>query len=88
MQSVSRRLEAARAVLALNIDTASLMRAGRWKNTRMPMRYGEKVLVSRGVMARAGPIDARQFDRWEGVSSFEDREGTNGKRHIFLKVLT
>ena len=29
------------------------MQAGRWKDTRMPMRYGEKVLASRGAMARA-----------------------------------
>jgi hypothetical protein len=32
---------------------ASVMQAGRWKDTRMQMRYGEKVLASRGGMARA-----------------------------------
>jgi hypothetical protein len=39
--------------LALNIDMASVMQAGRWKDTRMSMRYGEKVLAQRGGMARA-----------------------------------
>jgi hypothetical protein len=32
-------------LLALNIDLASVMQAGRWKTNRMPMRYGEHVLV-------------------------------------------
>jgi hypothetical protein len=40
-------------LLALNIDLASVMQAGRWKSTRMPMRYGEEVLAARGGMARA-----------------------------------
>jgi hypothetical protein len=39
---------AAQDLLALNIDMASVMQAGRWKDTRMPMRYGEKVLAQRG----------------------------------------
>ena len=47
------RVGAAQDLLALNIDVASVMQAGRWKDTRMPMRYGEKVLASRGALARA-----------------------------------
>jgi Ion channel len=35
-------------LLALNIDLASAMQAGRWKSTRMPMRYGQDVLAARG----------------------------------------
>jgi hypothetical protein len=30
-------------MLALNIDLASVMQAGRWKTTVMPMRYGQEV---------------------------------------------
>jgi len=50
---------AAQDLLALNIVMASVMQAGRWKDTRMPMRYGEKVLASRGGMARAAKQQGR-----------------------------
>ena len=53
------RVGAAQDLLALNIDTASVMQAGRWRDTRMPMRYGEKVLASRGGMARAARSQGR-----------------------------
>jgi integrase len=33
----------------------SVMQAGRWKNTRMPMRYGEEVLAARGGAGEVGP---------------------------------
>ena len=49
----SARVGAAQDLLALNMDLPSVMQAGRWKDTRMPVRYGEKVLASRGAMARA-----------------------------------
>ena len=55
----SARVGAAQDLLALNIDMASVMQAGRWKDTRMPMRYGEKVLASRGAMARAAKSQGR-----------------------------
>jgi hypothetical protein len=55
----SARVGAAQDLLALNIDLASVMQAGRWKDTRMPMRYGEKVLASRGGMARAAKSQGR-----------------------------
>lgn len=53
------RVGAAQDLLALNIDLASVMQAGRWRDTRMPMRYGEKVLASRGAMARAAKSQGR-----------------------------
>jgi integrase len=53
------RVGAAQDLLALNIDMASVMQAGRWRDTRMPMRYGEKVLAARGGMARAAKIQNR-----------------------------
>jgi hypothetical protein len=41
----SARMGASLDLLALNIDLASVMEAGRWKSNRMPMRYGEHVLA-------------------------------------------
>jgi integrase len=55
----SARVGAAQDLLALNIDLSSVMQAGRWRDTRMPMRYGEKVLASRGAMARAAKTQGR-----------------------------
>jgi hypothetical protein len=53
------RVGATQDLLALNIDLASVMLAGRWKSTRMPMRYGEEVLAARGGMARAAAAQGR-----------------------------
>ena len=53
------RVGAAQDLLALNIDLASVMQAGRWRDTRMPMRYGENVLALRGAMARAAKSQGR-----------------------------
>ena len=56
----SARVGAAQDLLALNIDLSSVMQAGRWTDTRMPMRYGERVLASRGAMARAAKSQGRE----------------------------
>jgi integrase len=53
------RVGATQDLLALNIDMASVMQAGRWKSTHMPMRYGEHVLAARGGMARAAVEQGR-----------------------------
>ena len=53
------RVGAAQDLLSLNMDLPSVMQAGRWKDTRMPMRYGERVLASRGGMARAAKAQGR-----------------------------
>lgn len=53
------RVGATQDLLALNVDLASVMREGRWKTVRMPMRYGEHVMAAQGGMARA----ARQHGR-------------------------
>ena len=47
-------------LLALNIDLASVMQAGRWKSARMPMRYGEEVMAAKGGMARAAASQGRK----------------------------
>ena len=53
------RVGAAQDLLALNMDLPSVMQAGRWTDSRMPMRYGEKVLASRGAMSRAAKSQGR-----------------------------
>jgi integrase len=55
----SARVGAAQDLLALNIDLSSVMQAGRWRDTRMPMRYGEKILAGRSAMARAAKQQGR-----------------------------
>jgi putative toxin-antitoxin system antitoxin component (TIGR02293 family) len=41
------------------LDLASVMQAGRWKRTAVPMRYGEDILAARGGVARAAEIQGR-----------------------------
>jgi integrase len=53
------RVGATQDLLAMNIDLASVMQAGRWKSHRMPMRYGEHVLAGLGGMARAARAQGR-----------------------------
>jgi site-specific recombinase XerD len=53
------RVGATQDLLALNVDLASVMREGRWKTVRMPMRYGEHVMAARGGMARAAKEQGR-----------------------------
>jgi len=53
------RVGATQDLMALNIDLASVMQAGRWKSTHMPMRYGEHVLAARSGMARAAAEQGR-----------------------------
>jgi integrase len=54
------RVGATQDLFALNIDLASVMQAGRWKSTHMPMRYGERALAARGGMARAAAAQGRE----------------------------
>lgn len=56
------RVGATQDLLALNIDLASVMQAGRWKTNRMPMRYGEHVMAARGGMARAAKEQGREAE--------------------------
>ena len=67
------RVGATQDLLALNIDLASVMQAGRWKSTFMPMRYGEHVLAARGGMARAAQFQGRD-GRSDGSSSTKESE--------------
>ena len=53
------RVGATQDMLAINIDLASVMQAGRWKTTVMPMRYGEEVQAAKGGMARTAMAQGR-----------------------------
>jgi integrase len=53
------RVGATQDLLSLNIDLASIMQSGRWKSSRMPMRYAEEILAARGGMARAAQEQGR-----------------------------
>lgn len=53
------RVGATQDMLALNIDLASVMQAGRWKTTAMPMPYGEDIKAGLGGMARTAKAKGR-----------------------------
>jgi integrase len=53
------RVGATQDMLALNIDLASVMQAGRRKTTAMPMRYGENAQAGKGGMARTAKAQGR-----------------------------
>ena len=53
------RVAATQDLLALNVDLASVMREGRWRAVRMPMRYGERMMAAGGGMARAAREQGR-----------------------------
>jgi integrase len=55
------RVGATQDLLALNIDLASVMQAGRWTVPRMPMRYGAHVMAGLGGMARAARAQKRDL---------------------------
>jgi hypothetical protein len=55
----SARVGAAQDLLAINISLASVMQAGRWKDTRMPMRYAERVPAAQSGMAQAAKQQGR-----------------------------
>ncbi len=79
------RVGATQDLLALNIDLASVMQAGRWKTNRMPMRYGEHVLAARGGMARAAEAQGRDTGlRDVGRLSAADRETRVRHRGLML----
>ncbi len=59
------RVGATQDLLSLNIDLGSIMQAGRWKSSRMPMRYGEEVLAARGGMAKAAEAQGRNSTKRE-----------------------
>jgi site-specific recombinase XerD len=55
----STRVDAAQDLAALDIDLASIIQAGGWKSTTMPLRYAEKIHVARSGMARAAAASGR-----------------------------
>jgi hypothetical protein len=53
------RVGAAQDLLALHIDLASVVQAGRWRDTRMPMRDGEWLFAKRRGMPRGAKEQGR-----------------------------
>jgi integrase/recombinase XerD len=53
------RVGATQDMLALNIDLAFVVQAGRWKTTAMPMRYGEDIQAGLGGMGRTAKAQGR-----------------------------
>lgn len=51
----SLRVSTARDLLAAGVNLPSLMKAGRWSMTSMPVRYSELRRVSRGCWPVSGP---------------------------------
>jgi len=67
------RVGAAQDLLALNIDLAAVMQVGRWKSTRMSMRYAEEALAAKGGMGRA-VRSARQGEGLDRIARWPLRE--------------
>ena len=85
------RVGAAQDLLALNISLASVMQTGRWKDTRMPMRYAERVLATRGGMEQAakdqgklGKIGALPQGSGNGNAGVSPSFREASKSHVFL----
>jgi hypothetical protein len=60
------RVGATQGLVAHKIDLSSTMQAGRWKSTRMPLRYGKEWGAGRGAMARVEAMRTTNsiFDRY------------------------
>jgi len=46
----SARVGSTQDLFEANMDLPAIMQQGRWKDARMPARYGERLLASRGAM--------------------------------------
>lgn len=53
----SARVGSTQDLFAANVELPAIMQQGRWKDARMPIRYGERLSVARGAMMR---LAARQ----------------------------
>jgi integrase len=71
------RVGAAQDLLALNMDLPSVMQAGRWRDTRMPMRYGDSLsyISTRDV--------ANSLRRVRNARGARRARGARGARHRF-----
>lgn len=55
----SARVGATQDLFAINMELAAVMQQGRWKDARMPARYGERMLAKRGAMADLATTQGR-----------------------------
>lgn len=56
----SARVGSTQDLFAANMELPGIMRQGRWKDPRMAIRYGERMLAERGAMMQL----AKQQGRW------------------------
>ena len=56
----SARVGATQDLFAANLRLPAIMWQGRWKDARMPARYGERVLAQRGAMAQMVTLQGRR----------------------------
>jgi len=57
----STRVGATQDLAALDIDLGAISQAGRWKSTRMPLQYSEKIAAQRSGMAKAAEACGRNL---------------------------
>jgi hypothetical protein len=55
----STRVGAAQDLAELDIELATITHAGRWKSTRMPLQYAEKINAAKSGMERAAAATGR-----------------------------
>ena len=55
----SARVGSTQDLFAANVELPAIMQQGRWKDARMPIRYGERLSVARGAMVRLATRQGR-----------------------------
>jgi len=55
----SARVGSTQDLFEANMDLPAIMQQGRWKDARMPARYGERLLASRGAMRQLAKRQGR-----------------------------
>lgn len=55
----SARVGSTQDLFAANMELPAIMQQGRWKDARMPARYGERLLATRGAMMRLAKQQGR-----------------------------
>ena len=79
------RVGATQDLLALNIDLASVMQAGRWKSNRMPMKNGER--QTRSARVAWGGRRRSKDDEESGLEPERPRLSENNADAIRENVL-
>ena len=76
----STRVGAVQDMIASGIELPAILQAGRWKNTLMVQRYGERLLAKRGAAARLARIAGPPMSALPGTGHAALRSGPNRAR--------